>query len=274
MSSEKDSDILIPSYIQTLDNIVDTLHLDFMKLINPENGEIEENKTMIDMEEFIKNLIKMIIYKNNIETSEDKDSIKLYSDNIEINFETGSEYIIYKLYNYDLKLLSKWENEENEENEENIDNLLLSRICDFVMKELENDETKYSKTELNNIYDIINELIECKSTIIIPEKDEHAELLLGNIDTIENELTLDDYNLYLNIMTSIDEENEQDVIDELCSILDYNKEVFTKLENYIDVLLKHKEYYNETPEIIDNLRYARKLFNDAFKNCENIFKLT
>tara|TARA_Y100001970_G_C14212079_1_gene847501 strand:- start:1147 stop:1971 length:825 start_codon:yes stop_codon:yes gene_type:complete len=274
MSSEQDSDILIPSYIQTLDNIVDTLHLDFMKLINPENGEIEENKTMIDMEKFIKNLIKMIIYKNNIETSEDKDSIKLYSDNIEINFETGSEYIIYKLYNYDLKLLSKWENEENEENEENIDNLLLSRICDFVMKELENDETKYSKTELNNIYDIINELIECKSTIIIPEKDEHAELLLRNIDTIENELTLDDYNLYLNIMTFIDEENEQDVIDELCYILDDNKEVFTKLENYIDVLLKHKEYYNETPEIIDNLRYARKLFNDAFKNCENILKLT
>ena len=177
MSSEQDSDILIPSYIQKLDNIVDTLHLDFMKLINPENGEIEENKTMIDMEEFIKDLIKMIIYKNNIETSEDKDSIKLYSDNIEINFETGSEYIIYKLYNYDLKLLSKWENEENEENEENIDNLLLSRICDFVMKELENDETKYSKTELNNIYDIINELIECKSTIIIPE-NYYLEILI------------------------------------------------------------------------------------------------
>ena len=75
-------------------------------------------------------------------------------------------------------------------------------------------------------------------------------------------------------MTFIDEENEQNVIDELCSILGDNKEVFTKLENYIDVLLKHKEYYNETPEIIDNLRYARKLFNDAFKNCENIFKLT
>ena len=75
-------------------------------------------------------------------------------------------------------------------------------------------------------------------------------------------------------MTFIDEENEQNVIDELCYILGDNKEVFTKLENYIDVLLKHKEYYNETPEIIDNLRYARKLLNDAFKNCENILKLT
>ena len=93
-------------------------------------------------------------------------------------------------------------------------------------------------------------------------EDKETLNLLNNLNNAENNLTLDDYETYENIMKFIDSDT---IIDDMYDILVFNENRFNRIYDYVYANLKYEELQNESPEIIDNLREVHTLFTLVFK---------